>query len=139
MDDVLALMEKDPELRVVFKEFPVLSRESYDAALVAMAVQKQGKYFDFHTALMGHEGRVDQATAIQIAEANGADIEQLRADLEDPQLAELVRSTHGLADELGITGTPSYVVGDKVFIGAVSEVELAAEIARLRADGCKAC
>jgi protein-disulfide isomerase len=85
MQDVLTLMGSDPNLRVVFKEFPVLSQESEDAALVAAAVQRQGDvYFAFHRALMEQEGYVTEEMARETADRVGADMAKLDADLADP-------------------------------------------------------
>jgi protein-disulfide isomerase len=140
MQDVLTLMGSDPNLRVVFKEFPVLSQESEDAALVAAAVQRQGDvYFAFHRALMEQEGYVTEEMARETADRVGADMAKLDADLADPTLRGVIDGNRALGDAIGINGTPAYVVGDRVLVGAAPVQEIAAEIAKLREEGCRVC
>lgn len=137
--DIKALIESDPNVRVVFKEFPVLSEESYDAALVGIAMEKQGLYMPFHEKLITHQGRADRATALQIARDLGADMAKLEEVIADPATVEIVRGTHSLADDLGINGTPAYVVGDEVLVGLAPLAELKKQLESARKDGCLVC
>lgn len=137
--DIKALIESDPNVRVVFKEFPVLSEESYDAALVGIAMEKQGLYMPFHEKLITHQGRADRATALQIARDLGADMAKLEEVIADPATVEIVRGTHSLADDLGINGTPAYVVGDEVLVGWAPLAELKKQLESARKDGCLVC
>jgi protein-disulfide isomerase len=140
MQDVLTLMGSDPNLRVVFKEFPVLSQESEDAALIAVAVQRQGdKYFEFHRKLMELEGYIDEQVARRVATEVGVDMAKLDEDLKDPAIREVIDSNRSLGDNVGINGTPAYVVGDRVLVGAAPVQEIAAAIAEIRAEGCQVC
>ncbi|MCC0015006.1 MAG: DsbA family protein [Rhodobiaceae bacterium] len=139
LGDIDALLQSDPGVKVVFKEFPVLSEESYDAALVGIAMQRQGLYMEFHEKLLAHQGRANKAIAMQLAQDLGADMAQIEADVADPKTIETIRQTHALADELGINGTPAYVIGDQVLVGLAPLTELQAQVAEVRQNGCRTC
>ncbi|MCB1477413.1 MAG: DsbA family protein [Rhodobiaceae bacterium] len=139
LGDINALLKADPNVKVVFKEFPVLSEQSYDAAVVGVAVAKQGLYMEFHDKLLSHQGRADKALALQIAQEVGADMAKLEADMADPATVETIRSTHSLADSLGINGTPAYVIGDEVLVGLAPLAELQKQVKSVRENGCKVC
>src|SRR4029079_18875148 len=78
--DVMKLIDGDKDLKLVMKEFPILCPGSGYAARAALASRKQGKYWEYPLAMMAHEGRVDEAVADQIAEAQGLDLKKLKAD-----------------------------------------------------------
>lgn len=139
LTDITALLEADANVKVVFKEFPVLSEESYDAALVGVAMQKQGLYMPFHEKLLTRQGRASKPSAMQIAQELGADMAKLEADIADPATIEVIRQTHSLADTLGINGTPAYVIGDQVVVGLAPLAELQAQIKSVRENGCQVC
>ena len=120
LGDMLDLMAEDPDLRVVMKEFPVLGPGSLEAARVSMALTlaEPDKYLAFHERLLSAEEPAGEDTALAAAEAVGADMDMLRLRLEDPAVLEAIRESYSLADALGLNGTPSYVVGDSVIVGA---------------------
>lgn len=128
-----ALIAEDPNLRVVLREWPILGEDSVAAARAALAAEKQGGYEAFHFALMGAEGRVDDAAIEAAAEAAGLDLERLRADMEAPEVDAHIAASMELAEALGVTGTPAFVVGDAVVPGAVPAEELARLIEEARA------
>jgi protein-disulfide isomerase len=123
LEDMLTLMKEDPKLKVVLKEFPVLGPGSIDAARVAVAVRMQDKsgkkYLDFHRKLLALRGQVDKARAIAAAKDAGLDVARLERDLESPEVKESLDEAFKLAERLGLNGTPSYVIGKEVVIGAV--------------------
>jgi protein-disulfide isomerase len=134
MTDTLAqLIDEDPKLRVVMKEFPILSRESVLAARAAMAAQRQGKYEAFHFALMENGGGFSEDEILAVADSVGLDTERLSGEMQDPAIEAVLRNNHALAEKLGITGTPAFVIGDTMVPGAVSLDELRAKIAEARA------
>jgi protein-disulfide isomerase len=134
MTDTLAqLIDEDPRLRVVMKEFPILSRESVLAARAAMAAQRQGKYEAFHFALMENGGGFSEDEILAVADSVGLDTERLSGEMQDPAIEAVLRNNHALAEKLGITGTPAFVIGDTMVPGAVSLDELRAKIAEARA------
>lgn len=138
--EVEALLQADPNVRLVLKEFPILGDESLEAARVALALAKgqPEKYLEFHKRAFAYEGRLDGAHAIDIAKEVGADMERLTRDAADPVIMDRVERNHRLAGELGIDGTPSFVVGDKVVSGVQSLDELKALVADARAK-CETC
>jgi protein-disulfide isomerase len=121
--DLNALMKTDPKLRVVLKEFPVLGPGSVEAAQVAVAVRMQDptgeKYFKFHESLLGGRGKVDKARAMEVAKDSGADMTKLATDMESDEVKATIQESFKLAEALGMNGTPSYVIGDNVVVGAV--------------------
>ncbi len=119
-------LEADGNVRIVFKEFPILGPESEFAATAALAAQRQGKYRDFHVALMAHKGQLGNDTVLAIAGELGIDVERLRKDMADPAIAEMIRRNNELAGALKITGTPAFIVGDRLIPGAVAIVEMMA-------------
>jgi protein-disulfide isomerase len=123
MDDMLALMKDDPKLKVVLKEFPVLGPGSVEAAQVAIAVHMQDKtgkkYLEFHQKLLGVRGQADKARALAVARDIGLDMGRLDKDIASPEVKATLQESFKLAEALGLNGTPSYVIGDNVVIGAV--------------------
>jgi protein-disulfide isomerase len=123
MSDMLDLMKSDPKLKVVLKEFPVLSDGSVEAAHVAVAVRMQDpdgkKYLDFHQKLLGGRGPADKARAMAAANAAGLDMPRLEKDLNNPEVKATIDENFKLAESMGMNGTPSYVIGNQVVIGAI--------------------
>jgi protein-disulfide isomerase len=123
MADMLDLMKTDPKLKVVLKEFPVLSQGSVEAAQVAVAVRMQDpggrKYLDFHQKLLGGRGPADKARAIAAAREAGLDTTRIEKDLASPEVRATIEENFKLAEAMGMNGTPSYVIGKQVVIGAV--------------------
>jgi protein-disulfide isomerase len=115
---VAELEETDPGLRLVYKEFPILGPASQFAARAALASRKQGKYVPFHNALMQAAEQVTEESVIEIAGTVGLDTEQLRADMRAPEIQEAIVRNLRLANALGITGTPSFVIGQEIVPGA---------------------
>ena len=126
----------DPQLRIVYKEFPILGPDSQKASIVSMAFHKMmpQKYGEFHTALLGGEGRATEAKAIKIALSLGANEAKLREHMKDPDIPEAISKTYELATKLAISGTPSYVVGNEVIFGALGQDVLAEKIAAAKAQ-----
>lgn len=114
-----AAVKGDGKVRVVYKELPILSPASKDAAKAALAANKQGKYEAFHAALMTHEGRVDSSVVRAVAKDIGLDIQKLEKDINDPAIEAEIKANIELAQRLGIRGTPGFVVGDTVVPGAI--------------------
>jgi protein-disulfide isomerase len=129
---VAEIIAADPDLRVVYKEFPILGPGSTFAARAALAAQRQGKYAPFHEALMRAGESLDEEQVLEIAEAVGLDTERLDQDMQDPAIQEAIARNLQLANALGITGTPSFVIGDRVVPGAVDLRTLQSLIARVR-------
>jgi protein-disulfide isomerase len=123
MTDMLDLMKGDPKLKVVLKEFPVLSEGSVDAAKVAVAVRMQdpggAKYLDFHQKLLGGRGPADKARALAAAKEAGLDVGRIEKDMASPEARATIEENFKLAESMGMNGTPSYVIGKQVVVGAI--------------------
>ena len=123
MDDMLTLMKSDTNLKVVLKEFPVLGPGSVEAAKVAVAVRMQDpsgkKYLEFHQKLLGGRGQADNSRALAVAKDIGLDMDRLQKDLKSPEIEKTLQQDMKLAEALGLNGTPSYVIGDTVVVGAI--------------------
>ena len=123
MMDMMELMKADPKLKVVLKEFPVLSQGSVEAAQVAVAVRMQDptgkKYLDFHQKLLGGRGAADKARALQAAKEAGLDTAKIEKDLAGPEVRATIEENFKLAEAMGMNGTPSYVIGKQIVIGAI--------------------
>lgn len=123
MSDMLTLLKTDPKLKVVLKEFPVLSQGSVEAAQVAVAVHMQDptgqKYLKFHKLLLGGRGPADDARALADAKAAGVDMTRLAKDLKSPEITTTIDENLKLAEAMGMNGTPSYVIGKQVVVGAI--------------------
>jgi protein-disulfide isomerase len=121
MDDMLTLLKDDPKLKVVLKEFPVLGPGSLEAARVAVAVRMQDpkKYLEFHTKLLGGRGAADEAHALAVAKDIGMNMAQIQKDAKSPEVKATLDEDFKLAEALGLNGTPSYVIGSDVVVGAI--------------------
>jgi protein-disulfide isomerase len=123
MADMLNLMKADPKLKVVLKEFPVLGPGSIEAAQVAVAARMQDptgkKYLDFHQKLLGGRGQADKARAMAAAKDAGFDMARLEKDFASPEVRATIDENFKLAEDMGMNGTPSYVIGKQVVVGAV--------------------
>ena len=123
MSDKIELMKSDPKLRVILKEFPVLGPGSVEAARVAIAVRMQDKtgkkYLDFHQKLLMGRGQADKARALAAAKEAGLDVVRIERDMAGDEVRVSLEESFKLAEKLGLNGTPSYVVGSDVVIGAV--------------------
>ena len=121
MDDMLTLLKDDPKLKVVLKEFPVLGPGSLEAARVAVAVRMQNpkKYLEFHTKLLGGRGAADEAHALAVAKDIGMNMAQIQKDAKSPEVKATLDEDFKLAEALGLNGTPSYVIGSDVVVGAI--------------------
>jgi protein-disulfide isomerase len=132
-----ALVDQDEDLRVVFKEFPILGEDSVRASRAALAAERQGLYMPLHFALMATDD-LSMDGIMQAAAGVGLDTGQLAQDMESPEVHAEIAATYALARELGIEGTPAFVVDDELVPGAVSQERLAALIDEARTD-CATC
>lgn len=135
MQTVLDLQKEDPKIRIVWKELPILGPVSEFAARAAMAAAKQGKYLDFHVAVMGARGQLTTDAVMKHAANAGLDIEKMKRDMMAPEIGNYLRETLQLAQELGITGTPGFVIGGKLVPGALGKAQMRQLIAQAREAG----
>jgi protein-disulfide isomerase len=122
----------DPQLRVVYKEFPILGPNSTFAAKASLAAHKQGKYVAFHRALYQVRGTVDPSKVTEVAATVGLDVDRLKADIEDPAITALLGKNLALAHALRIDGTPGFVAGSQILRGAIDLKALQAFVGEAR-------
>jgi protein-disulfide isomerase len=115
-----ALVTADRQLRLVYKELPVLGPESMIAARAALAARQQGKYDAMHRALMALKGQIDEAAVFKVAGSVGVDVERLKRDMTAPDIDRMLKANTNLATALDIRGTPGFVIGNEIVPGAIS-------------------
>ncbi len=130
--EVRRLIGDDRNLKVVFKELPILGPASITAARAALAAHRQGKYLAFHFALMKVSGKLSEAAILQTAAEVGIDVKRLREDMRNPRIKAMIRANLELAKRLGINGTPAFVIGDQMIPGAVDFAALKRMVAAAR-------
>lgn len=133
--DIVRLAAADPRLRVVYRDFPVLSEASGEAALAALSAAKQGKYAGFHDRMFETPGKVDHERTVALVRAAGLNETRTASDLTSAALKTEIKKNLDLGRALGITGTPTFVVGDKILSGAVGYQALADAVATARKAG----
>lgn len=139
--NVLNEIVDETDIEVRFIEFPVLGPMSTVASQAALAAEKQGKYVEFHDAMMQISDRINNEQKVfDIAEEVGLDLDQLKKDMQAPEINALIDENLQLADALGVQGTPAFFVGDASIPGAPENLrdELMTAIAEAR-EGCAAC
>jgi protein-disulfide isomerase len=130
--DVQKLIAADPKLRVVYRDFPVLSPASEEAAMAALSAADQGRYMRFHNAMFESPGKVGRERTLGIARGVGLDEARVTAELTKPELKAEITRNLTLGRALGLTGTPSYIVGDRILSGAVGLERLKDAVATAR-------
>jgi len=134
IDEVL---RTDGKVRLVIKEFPILGPASKTASMAAIAAHKQGKYLAYHNALMAYPNNLTDEVIFALARQVGLDLVKLKADMASPEVQALIEKTHKLAQDLGINGTPGFIIGDQIIPGAVNADELKKKIGEAR-EACAA-
>jgi protein-disulfide isomerase len=125
-----ALLAADPGVRLVYKEFPILGAASATASRAALAAVKQGKYLALHDAMMASHGAFTDLEIFSMAQSVGIDVAGLKRDMADDGITAILKANFALAQELGINGTPAYIIGDRMVGGLTSTADfqhLAAE------------
>jgi protein-disulfide isomerase len=142
LSDITKLMQNDPNLKLVLKDFPVLGPGSVEAAKVATAVRNQlhgDKFWQFHVKLLGTHGPVGKAEALAVAKDLGVDMDRLNKDMDNPDVAAGLEEVMHMADSLQINGTPSFVVGQEVVVGAVGYDQLKQKLDSVHKCGHAVC
>jgi len=141
LSEVTQLMDKDKKVRIIMKEFPILSKGSEEASRVALAAKMQGKYWEFHRAMLESQGQANEAASLRIAEKLGLDMARLKKDMASPEVKKEIDDTRQLATKMGIQGTPHFIVGDRIIAGAPENLTelLGKHVNDVRKEGCKVC
>jgi protein-disulfide isomerase len=130
--DLAKIAAEDPDVKIIFKEFPVFGRESTLATRAALASAKQGKYAEFHLAIMGLRGAPSENALFRVASRLGMDLDRLRRDMQSPSIETQIQTNLQLARQVGVRGTPAFIVGDQLVPGAMSPEQMRQLIAEKR-------
>ena len=131
-NEVQTLIEADPNVKIVFQEYPILGPSSLLAGQYALAATQQDKYFEFHAALMNHSGSKSEAILTKIAEDLGLDVAKLKEDAASEAVQEELDRLAAVARDFGIRGTPAFIVGDYLAPGYMSAEQMEQIIANAR-------
>lgn len=135
MADVMTLIGEDKNVRLLMVDIPILGPSSTEAAKWALAAKLQGRYLDYHVALMEHSGRLSEPQLMMIADRIGLDTDQLRRDKDSDEVTKMINDNIDLARRLSITGTPAFIVGKDLVRGYVGLPALKQGVAAAREDG----
>ena len=141
LPDLASLMAQDPNLKVILKDFPILTAGSVDAARVAVLVAQNPaiNYWTFHQQLFSQRGEVGASQALQVAENLGGNRVELMLDMNGPKPNAVIQKNYDLAKALNASGTPTYILGDEIIPGALGIDQLKVKIANIRACGSTEC
>ena len=131
-EPIQQLLRGNPDVRLVIKEFPILSQSSLVAAKAAIAAEMQGKFGAYHVAMMTYRGQITNDVVMRLAAQAGVDEKQLKLDMESQKAAAIIQRTREAAMALEINGTPGIVIGNKIVPGAIGLDELTKLIAEER-------
>lgn len=138
LGDVMRLTREASNVRIIFKEFPILGEVSRFAAKAALAARKQDKYMEFHTAVMGLRRGLSEEVVMMTAAEIGLDVERLKQDMTSPEIEQTINENLALAQLMDIRGTPTLIVGDNLVPGAISYERMLALIDEAATD-CRVC
>lgn len=133
--EVQGLLRRDPKVRVVLKELPILGPESVLASRAAIASRLQGKYLPFHAAML-ETRTLSEAVIFRLAADVGLDVERLKTDMRRPEIEAIITANLKLARALGVDGTPAFVIADQLLPGVVP-AETLADLVRETRETCK--
>lgn len=132
LNEVQSILDEDKNVRVVFKDMPILSPESMEASKWALASQKQGKYFEFHSALMNFKGAKNEAAYKKIAKDLNLDVKQLEKDKESEEVIAKIDKNLEMSTKLGIRGTPAFIIGTEFSPGYIPAAQMKSMIEKVR-------
>ena len=130
---LIHLVNSDKRVKLIMKEFPILTKESMIASRMALAAVRPGKYRPFHLALMRRTGRLDEAAIVETATSVGLNIPQLRRDMYAPEVTDEIIANFNLARAIRVFQTPTYIVGSHALAQDSADINFSAEVAQARA------
>ncbi len=133
LDDVMTIIAEEDDVKFIFVELPILGRTSELAAKWAVAAKMQDRYLDYHIALMKHRGPLNEISLITAAEKVGLDVDKLKDDAEGEEVAKIVNEKAAKASEMGISGTPAFIIEGQLFGGYIGVERMRAAIEEARA------
>ncbi|PST21232.1 disulfide bond formation protein DsbA [Rhizobium sp. JAB6] len=141
LGDMDKLLQQDKNVRFVLKEFPILGQDSVAASRVSSAFRLLApeKYAAFHHKLLSSEGRASEDAAIDVATSLGVSEAAIRAEMAKAPNTATIKATYQLATDLGVNGTPAYVIGNEMVSGAIGLDAIKEKIANVRGCGKTSC
>ena len=130
---LLALVNADKRVRLVMKEYPILTKASMTASRMALAANKQGKYRQFHLALMRREGALDDAGIFETAGSVGLDVNRAKRDMQAPDVSDEIIANFNLARGIRAFQTPTYIIDGRILTADSANIDFAREVAAARA------
>lgn len=132
MPSLLDEVRSDGNVKLVFREFPILGEDSVLAARGAIAAAEQGKYYNMHLALMTERGSFTEAKILDIAADLGLDTKQLKTDMYSRKTQSELQKAYATGKAIGLRGTPAFIIGDTLYPGALRRDQLKQLIAAQR-------
>ena len=132
LEEIQVVLKEDKNLKVIFMDMPILGPPSLEAAKWSLAAHKQGKYFEYHQAVFDHNGPKDDANLERIAKDIGLDIDQMKKDKESEEISEIIQSQIKQAQDIGIRGTPGFIIGGALSPGYIPAERIKELIAEAR-------
>ena len=129
MQNIFNIYKKDKKVEIVFVEYPILSNSSLSAAIASLAARNQKKYFEFHSKLMKHTGKIDDKLLLSFAKDLKIDTKKLKSDYSNEKLMLIINKNREIANRLNLRGTPAFIIGNKIYPGAMSEKDIEKAIA----------
>jgi len=129
---LMRLVDSDKRVKLVMKEFPILTRASMIASRIALAAAKQGKYRAFHLALMRREGVLDEAGIMETARAVRVDVTRARHDMYSPDVNDEIIANFNLARGIRVFQTPAYIVGTHIVTSDSADINFAEDVSRAK-------
>ena len=129
MQNIFNIYKKDKKVEIVFVEYPILSNSSLSAAVASLAARNQNKYFEFHSKLMKHTGKIDDKLLLSFAKELKIDTKKLKSDYSNEKLMLIINKNREIANRLNLRGTPAFIIGKKIYPGAMSEKDIENAIA----------
>ena len=129
MQNIFNIYKKDKKVEIVFVEYPILSNSSLSAAIASLAARNQNKYFEFHAKLMKHTGKIDDKLLLSFAEELKIDTKKIKSDYSNEKLMLIINKNREIANRLNLRGTPAFIIGNKIYPGAMSEKDIKKAIA----------
>jgi len=136
-EEIQKVIKEEKDVKVVLYDMPILGPDSLESSKWALAAKKQGKYFEYHTALMNHQGGKDEATFKKLATDAGLDAEKLAKDKAAPEIEAEIKKHIETAQGLGIQGTPGFLINEKIFRGYIPYDVIQKTLEGERADAKK--
>lgn len=128
------LIKDDKGVKFIYKDFPILGTASVTAAEAALASIKQNKYIAFHDALMSRKEHLTEEVIYETAKNVGLNVEKLKKDMSDSAISKQIEKNIQLGSEVGVRGTPLFIIGDKFFPGAMQYDEMNKAVKDARAE-----